>query len=311
VVHESLPAGPLSGQPLGRPSSTSRTRHIPAIRVLAAYILALSVVGCTSRTAISSEEAIERAKACITPDPTIRYLPAGGPDFQQCLNKAMRASAGRRFLLDEGNAALAAWSADIARYVGDVVTDRPGTRLGNALGAVATSALAADASPRMGDFYRQLVVAAFAESKDRRNVAAEIAGILGSFVSQGPGKPADSFIRVARERLPDGHEDEVNRELARLVRHGMEQLVAINLWADERVRAQLLAGDPPAPPATAPPAATPSLEDPPGRLHIPGPHQQPAHSIFFNWYEHGGGLPLATAAEAATLSSRILDRFQR
>jgi hypothetical protein len=274
-------------------------------------ILILYLVGCTSRAEISSEQAIEEAKACLTPDPRIGYLPADQPDLQQCLNKAMRASAGRRLLLDQGNVALAAWSADLARYVGDFVANHPDKRLGTALNAVTTSEVAADASQRMGDFYRQLVMAAFAQSRNRREVAAEVAGILGSFVSQGPGQPAESFIQATREELPDRDDDEVNRELARLVAHRMEELVAISLWADDRVKSELLAGDPPTPPATAPPTATPSLEDPPGRLHVPGPHQQPAHSLFFNWYEHGGGLPLATAAKAATQFSRIVDTFQR
>lgn len=36
-------------------------------------------------------------------------------------------------------------------------------------------------------------------------MAAEVAGILGSFVAQGPGKPADPFIRYSQKRLPDGN----------------------------------------------------------------------------------------------------------
>ena len=143
-------------------------------------------------------------------------------------------------------------------------------------------------------------------------MAAEVGGVLLSFVSQGPGKPAELYIRWARERLPDsGGDDEVNRGLSDIIHDGMEQLTALSLWADERVRTALLAANPPDLPAAPPPAATPMLEDPAGRLHIPGPDQEPAHSTFFRWYEHEGGRPLRAAAGGFVQMSGILERFLR
>jgi hypothetical protein len=223
----------------------------------------------------------------------------------------MKTPAARRFLLDEGNRALAAWSAEIARYVGSVLGERPEASVGDAAAPFRASPVATEASPRMGDLYRQLVVGAFAQSKDRKTMAAEVGGSLRSFISQGPGEPAETYIRWARERLPDGDGDEVNRELADIVHDGMEQLTGLSLWADERVRNALLAAHPPDMPAMPPPAATPSLEDPPGRLHIPAPDQEPAHSVFFNWYEHEGGRSLRAAAGGLVQTSGILEKFLR
>jgi hypothetical protein len=311
VVVERSVVVPISGRFLGSSNGTRAVRRRRAIRVFVAVHLAFSFVGCSSKSTLSADEAIRQAKECINPDPTIRYLPAARPDLQECFKKAMRAPAGRRFLLDDGNSALAAWSAEVAKYVGDVVAGRPESRVRDAAGPFRSSPVATEASPRMGDFYRQLVVGAFAHSKDRRTMAAEVAGILRSFVSQGSGKPAEPYIRWARERLPDGDDDEVNRELADIVHDGMEQLTALSLWADERVRNALFAADPPDMPATPPPAATPLLEDPPGQLHIPGPDQEPAHSIFFKWYEHEGGLPLRAAAGGFVQMSGILEKFLR
>jgi hypothetical protein len=282
-----------------------RTAHSGLLAVLLVVL-----VGCRSNSPLPTEEAVRRAQACITPDTNIRYLPADRPDFEECLEKVMREPAGRRYLLDAGNEAVAGWSADMARFVGDDLSLDPNRSLGQALAGLSAVPAGGGTGKRVGRFYRQLVRAVFANVKDRRTAAAEVGGTMRSCVSQGPGKPAESFIRAARERLPDG-DDEVDPELTRMVRHGMEQLIALSLWAEERVRNALLAGDPPDVPATPPPTATPLLEDPPGRLHIPGPHEQPAHDIFFNWYEHKGGLPLRAAAGGVVHVSGILERFLR
>jgi hypothetical protein len=286
-------------------------RQVRAISTVAAGILVTSLIGCRSSASPSPEESIARAKACINADPATPYLPVARPDFQECLEKAMKAPAARRFLLDAGNVALAAWSSDVARFVGAALGDRPQPRFGDAVNQFQSSSLVTDASPRMGNFYRQLVIGAFAQSKDRRAMAAEIAGTLRSFVSQGPGKPVESSARWAREQISDGDDDEVNRDLADIVQDGMEELTALSLWADERVRNALLTATPPDLPAAPPPPATPLLEDPPGRLHIPTPDQEPTHSIFFRWYEHEGGRPLRAAAGGLVQVSNIFQRFLR
>src|SRR5205085_6584363 len=116
------------------------------------------------------------------------------------------------------------WSTEIARFVDGVLGDRPEARVGDAVVPFRSSPVATEASPRMGDFYRQLVVGAVAQSRDRKTMAAEVGGSLNSFISQGLGEPAETYIRWARDRLPDGDGDEVNRGLADIVQDGMEQL---------------------------------------------------------------------------------------
>jgi len=265
--------------------------------------------GCRSNPTITTEEAVRRAQACITADASVSYLPAPGPNFGNCLERAMREPDGRRFLLDVGNQAVAAWSSDIARFVGEDLGLDPNRRLTSVLAGLGAVPQAGGTGRRIGSFYKELVTATFANVKDRRNAAAEVAGTMNSFIAQGPGKPVGPFIREARERLPDGDGREVSLALSEMISKAMEELVAIAFWADGRVKSRLLAGDPPIPPATSPPKTTPPLEDPPGTLHIPSPDQQPAHSLFLNWYEQGDGRPLATAARFAVEKSGIPEQF--
>jgi hypothetical protein len=197
----------------------------------------------------------------------------------------------------------------MAHFVGDDLRLDPSRTLGQALAGLSAVPAGVGTGEQVGRFYRQLVTAAFANVKDRRNAAAEVAGIMQSFVSQGPGKPADPFIGSARASLSTGNVDKVTGEFVSMATTTMEEIAALSLWADDRVRVKLLAGNPPTPPATSPPATDPPLEDPPGRLHIPGVDVQPAHDMFFNWYEHEGGLPLGTAAKSAVLKSGISRSF--
>lgn len=274
-----------------------------------AALLVVIVGGCRSSSSLTDEEAVRRAQACIAPSTSIAYLPAPRPDFEACLEKAMREPAGRRFLLDAGNAAVAGWSSDMARFVGDDLGLHPALTLGQVLGGLGAVPAAGGTGREVGDFYRTLVRAVFANVKDRREAAAEVAGIMQSFVSQGAGKDAEPFIRTAREKLPaSGNPDEVTREFVSMATTIMEEIAALSLWADDRVRAKLLAGDPTSP-AASPPATDPPLESPSGRLHIPHVDVQPAHDMFFQWYEHEGGLPLANAAKTAVLKSGIPRSF--
>jgi hypothetical protein len=272
-------------------------------------LLLLVPAGCRSKESLSNDEAVRRAQGCITADASTSYLPATRPGFEDCLEKAMREPAGRRFLLDAGNQAVAGWSLDITRFLSEDLGLRPTVGLRHAVSGLGAVPQGGGTGRRVGTFYKQLVTAVFANVKNRRNAAAEVAGTMYSFVAQGPDKPADPFIRYARERISDGDEGEVTTQLSSMISGAMANLVAIAFWADDRLRSGLLAGDPPVPPAVPPPVTTPPLEDPPGRLHIPSPDQQPAHDLFWNWYEHGGGQALATAATAARERSGIPKQF--
>lgn len=274
---------------------------------LVALLLVVST-GCRSSSPTSTEEAIRRAQACVTPDTHIPYLPASRADFEECLDNAMREPAGRRFLLDAGNEAVARWTADMARFVGDDLGLDASRTLPQALLGLSAVQEGGGTGRQVGVFYRQLVRGVFANENDRRNAAAEVVGTMTSFLSQGPGKATEPFTRNALERLPGGNEDEVTRALVDVVNEVVSQFVALSFWADERIRSKLLAGDPPVAPAKSPPVTTPPLEDPPGKLHVPGP-DQPAYSVFSDWYDRGDGLPLATAAMAAVQHSGVLDRF--
>jgi hypothetical protein len=272
-------------------------------------LLLLVPAGCLSKSSLSKDEAVRRAQACITADASTSYLPVARSDFEACLERAMREPAGRRFLLDAGNQAVAGWSFDMTRFLSEDLGLHPTMGLRRAVIGLGAVPEGGGTGRRVGRFYEQLVTAVFANVKNRRNASAEVAGSMYSFIAQGPDKPVDPFVRYARERIPDGDEGEVTTQLSSLISAAMADLVAIAFWADDRLRSGLLAGDPPVSPAVPPPVTTPPLEDPPGRLHIPSPDQQPAHDLFWNWYEHGGGQPLATAAMAAIERSGIAERF--
>lgn len=269
-------------------------------------ILAFTLSACRSGGSKESpSDALNHAKSCVSPDPSVSYLPAPRSDLKDCLTKAMRDPAARRFLLDTGNAAIQAWSAAMVRFIVDDVAADPEKRVHRILGRLGEADAVAAPARRVGEFYRQLVIAEFTAVKSQRDAAAEVAGVLKSFVSQGPDKPADAFISNVRSRLPDPKNSDLKVEVLDIVADRAEELVALSLWANDQVRAELLAGDPPDPPATPPPATSPPLEDPPGRLRIPSTDEQPAHDMFYNWYEHQGGLPLKAAARGAVRVSGL------
>jgi len=143
--------------------------------------------------------------------------------------------------------------------------------------------------------------------------AAVGGGVAGIAIAYGAGelsKAATSFIREADAKLSDARDAKALRTPSMdTVTEQMEEMAAVSLWADERVRVRLIAGDPPDPPARPPAMTNPPLEDPPGRLRIPAPDDQPAHDLFFNWYEHEGGLPLKAAAHGFVRSSGVLEAF--
>jgi hypothetical protein len=276
--------------------------------ILLAVLLVL-LTGCRSNSPLSDEEAVRRAQACIGAEASVSFLPAARPDIHNCLDKAMREPSGRRFLLDHANQAVASWSSDMARFVSEDLGRDPSKSLTRALAGLGAVPQVGGTGRRIGTFYEQLVTAAFANVEDRRTAAAEVAGTMNSFVAQGPGKQVDHFIEDARERLPHGDRREVTLALSEMISRAMGELVAVAFWANERVRSRLLAGDHPLPPVVAPPATTPPLEDPPGKLLIPSPDQQPAHTAFLDWYERGGGEPLANAARFAIEKSGIPEWF--
>lgn len=102
-----------------------------------------------------------------------------------------------------------------------------------------------------------------------------------------------------------------------MVTNSMRNMMASALWADDGIRARLLAGDPPdispgsAPPTSAPDGRLihPPLEASPGVLRVPDAKDQPAHDVFFNWLEHGGGRELSGLARNALSQSGIIDQF--
>lgn len=273
--------------------------------------------------------------------PSLRpeHLAADKKSIQVAVKEIMGDPDTRKDLLAGADDALRAWSANAARFVGDDLAQHPEMRLRDILATLGDVPGVSDTGKDLAEFYGEMANEVAANFKDARDAAAEIAGVMGLFVSKvlgdaasvagavvgggvggiviavGAGelnKAAESYIEKAQEELPATRDLKGLKEsFMKVVTGQMEQLTAVSLWADERVRTRLLVGDPPVPPAKLPPITDPPLENPPGTLRIPALGEEPARSEFFKWFDHEGGVSLKTAAEMVVQNSGMINAFDQ
>jgi len=187
-------------------------RPAPTQTLLVAFILASAVPACrSSASKLSPTEATNQAKACMSPDSSVPYLPAPRPDLQECLKKAMRDPTGRRFLLDAGNAALEAWSAGMVRFVDADLATHPEKRALDILGNLGGPMQ----SPPRRVGRRSSTPVSYRRVRRRQRRARGGGGDhrdLGVLRLQGPAKGAEAFIRNARGKLPDPKDTDLKGE---------------------------------------------------------------------------------------------------
>jgi hypothetical protein len=262
------------------------------------------------------------------------HLATDEESIEIAIEEIMKDGEARKLLLAGADGALSDWSREMANYVGQHLEG--GTRLGE-VNAHLSGSNVSTAGRELGEFYGELANAIATNVKDAREAAAEVAGVMSFFISDilGKGaafagaiagggvaglalragvdrlsKEAESYIRAAQERIPATNDlVEMKNEFMEVVKDQMEQMVAVSLWADARIRARLMAMPPPDRAGAPPPPTQPPLEDPPGTLRIPPPGEEPNRSIFFRWYEFDGGLALKSRTEGIVQSSGMLQAF--
>ena len=185
--------------------------------------------------------------------------------------------------------------------------------------------------------YGDLADTILANVKDQREAAAEMVGILGFLASQGLSslaglggaaygggvgglaakfaaeklsEAAESLIRQADtnlKKIPENDIEALRAEFKTMVRHSLHDMMVTALWSDpgsgsySRRRTSQSAGGVTAPINT---------NGPGGALLIPSPEDQPAHKLFFDWLERGGGRELHAKAGEALEESKILTHFE-
>ena len=264
----------------------------------------------------------------------VEHLAADKESIQRAVKQIMKEPEARKLLLAGANGALDAWSREMANYVGQQLE---GPKHIGEVGARLSTSHVSSAARQLGEFYGEVANAIAANAKDARQAATEVVGVMSFFISQimgqgaalagtvvgggvaglmigagadQLGKAAESYIRDAQERIPATKDTKkMKDEFMDLVKDQMEQMAAISLWADERVRGRLIAAAPPDRAAAPPPPTQPPLEDPPGTLRIPSPAEEPNRSIFFKWFEYEGGRALKSAAEGMIQNSGMLQTF--
>jgi hypothetical protein len=267
--------------------------------------------------------------------------------LEETFKEVMSDSAARKVLLGGANTATAAWGVQFATLIGDSLEQFASAKVNQTIDDVASSPSVRSGAQGVGTLYGNLADAILANVKDQREAAAEMVGILGFLASQGfsslatlggaaigggvgalaakfaageLAKGSESLIRQADTRLKGIEKNDIEAlraEFKRMVRQNLHDMMVAALWTDPRIRARLFAGEPPNLPAgSMPPTTTPEgqMIDPPlvgdGGIRVPGPDDQPAHKLFFDWLERGEGRGLQTLADEALEESRILEEFE-
>lgn len=305
---------------------------------LAVWTMVLAVAGlvlpaCGGEPDENPIQAVGDAKDCLASNgdsaSAAQLIPTAGPGLGECVTDVMDEAPARRFLLGVGNAAISVWARNFARRTGERLTDVPGELLAAAQSAASLAAEQEGDTRELRDFYFAVADGLRANVNDGRDAAAELAGMLrllsqqsretalsteeidilaaGTAYATGEHSAAAAkAVGDARAHFSDAYDDSFNR---------LEDVLSIALWADPAVRTRLLAGEPSEsrPPATPPPTEAeggeridPPLLDAQGVLRVPDVDDQPAHDVYFNWLERGGGRELGGLTRLAT---RDIDRI--
>ena len=174
--------------------------------------------------------------------------------------------------------------------------------------------------------------------KRSEDAAAELSGVL-SFLDEeatqpgfGPGELAAAGERYVRDDLRKRvqavieHRKTKDREkfqeganflMEDEIEPHLRDMLAVVPRAEGRIRSKILSGPvlPGESPGSPPPTTTPDGQaiEPPlggdGVLRIPRPDEQPAHKLFFDWLERGGGRQLHGAALVVLSRSELEARF--
>ena len=134
-------------------------------------------------------------------------------------------------------------------------------------------------------------------------------GLAAKFAAEKLSEAAESLIRQADTKLkkiPENDIEALRAEFKTMVRRSLHDMMVTALWSDPRIRDRILAGEPPNLPAVL----LPPTMGPGGVLLIPSPEDQPAHKLFFDWLERGGGRELHAKAGEALEESKILTHFE-
>lgn len=235
--------------------------------------------------------------------------------------------AARRFLLGAGNAVLTKWVRQYASGLAGRVTTHPDELLTQAISAVSESFEQGAVVSDLLGFY-QVLVSGLTENLEAKQAAAELTGIVLLVPQQARAaalsKSAVDLIDVADDYAMGDSAKDAERSVAKvdetalvsLSKDSLDHAMVVALWSEERIRSYLLAGSIGRSPATPPPAQStdgrtvePPLETPEGVLRIPDVEDQPAHDLFFNWIERGGGVELIALARACVRDSGVGPRF--
>jgi hypothetical protein len=325
-------------QTIARPPGTRAWRTV----LLAVALIVLLTPSCDGggKRELSMDEAIEHGRRCLQPVIEARtgslQIEVGA--LNNCFARLMSDEQGRHYLLGVGNAALVNWGRDVATEIGASLPADPLSGLGGAVKDASQDLLIRDEVNDLEVLYGSLIRGLRANIKQSHDAAAELSGVLG-FLDEQAAQPVSgrSELAAAGERYvrePLGRQvrssiKQKNADAAKFkadanflkneIRNHLEDMLAVLLWAEVRVRSRLVTGPfpPGAVPGSPPPTEAdgkpinPPLETPEHVLLVPDDSEPGArHKAFFDWLERGGGSELH-AATLGVLQHTDLDRKLR
>ena len=291
---------------------------------------------------LSIDEVIKEGRRCLQPVIEARsgslQIEVGA--LNNCFAKLMADEQGRFYLLGAGNAALVNWARDVATDVGENLSADSVSGLGETVEDASEELLIRDEATDLRVLYGSLVRGLRANIKQPEAAAAELSGVLSVLDDEatrphtGGGNLAAAGEHYVRDDLRIQVQGSIDRRKTKdrekfkkgatfLMEDEIEDhlmnMLAVVLWAEGRIRSKILSGPvlPGERPGSPPPTNTPegqviepSLGGADGALRIPGPDEQPAHKLFFDWLERGGGVQLLGATSVVLSRTGLEESFR-
>jgi hypothetical protein len=320
-----------------------RSTKRPWKAAILALILAVVAPACDSgaKSELSTEEIVEEGRRCLQPViDTAGSLAPKQDALSRCFDETMSDERGRRLLLGAGNAALVSWARTVAAATRDQLAHGEGRGLGPEVTAASELAPVRDGLDRIRPLYEALANALRAAITRSEDAAAELSGAL-SFLDEEAIQPesnrtdlaaaGERYIRgdlsnrveaaIERRKTTDseGFKEGATFLIEEEIEHHLQDMLAAVLWAENSIRSKIVAGpvvpgeaSGSPPPTTTPEgyAIEPPLEAADGALRIPDQDEQPAHKLFFDWLERGGGAQLHGAVLVVLSDTKLRSDFR-